>query len=151
MSMASDPVMALLIIHPKTIDQAVWEEGWRDGQDFLIRTNDTSYLTRDIFKESLTSVFLKSVEAVRELLDLHDFPAVFLCENCSSHSDEEIVQAFASHNIKLLTFPPHTSNMFQPLDLVTFGILKREIQVKLPAESQLWRIVRTTEADQRSQ
>jgi hypothetical protein len=114
--------------------------GGRDGQDFLIRSNDTSYATRDILKEYLTIVFLRYVEIVRESLDLHDFPAILLCDNCSSHIDDEIMQRLASHHVKLLTFLTHTSNLFQPLDLVTFGVLKREkreIQVKLPAESQV--------------
>jgi hypothetical protein len=58
-SMAGDTLMPLLVIHRKTIDDAVWEEGWRDGQDFLLRSNDTSYVTRDIFKEYLSSAFLR--------------------------------------------------------------------------------------------
>jgi hypothetical protein len=58
-SMAGNTLMPLLVIHRKTIDAAVWEEGWRDGQDFLVRSNDTSYVTRDIFKEYLTIVFLR--------------------------------------------------------------------------------------------
>ena len=103
-SMAGDTLMPLLVIHRKTIDQAVWEEGWKDGQDFLIRSNDTSYVTRDIFKEYLTIVFLRYVETVRESLNLHDFPAVLLCDNCSAHIDEEIMLLLASHNMKLLTF-----------------------------------------------
>jgi hypothetical protein len=120
-------------------------EGWKDGRDFHVRSNDTSYVTHDIFKEYLTIVFLRYVESVRTSLDLNDFPAVLLCDNCFSHSDDEIMQILASHNVKLLTFPPHTSNLFQPLDLVTSGIFKcqkREIQMKLPAGSQVWHITR---------
>jgi hypothetical protein len=63
------------------------------------------------------------------------------------------MQILASHNVKFLTFPPHTSNLFQPLDLVTFGIFKRqkrEIQVKLPAGSQVWHITRLMKAYERA-
>jgi hypothetical protein len=152
-SMAGDALMPLLVIHRKTIDDAVWEEGWRNGQDFLIRSNDTSYVTRDIFKEYLTSAFLPYVASTRASLNLHEFPAVLLCDNCSSHIDGEIMLLLASHNVRLLTFPPHTSNLFQPLDLVTFAILKREkreIQVKLPAGSQVWGITRLMKALERA-
>jgi hypothetical protein len=131
--------MPLLVIHCKTIDQAVWESGWRDGQDFLIRSNNTSYVIRDILKQYLTIVFLKSVETVRESLDFHDFPAVLLCDNSSSHIDDEITRLRASHTFKLLTFPPYTSHMFQSLDLVTCGVLKhekREIQVSWQRDFQ---------------
>jgi hypothetical protein len=111
-----------------------------DGQNFLLRSNDASSVIRDILKEYLTIVFLRYVETVRESPDLHDFPVVLLWDNCFFHIDDETMQLFASQNVKFLTFPPHRSNRFQPLDLVTFGVLKREkreIQVKLPAESQV--------------
>jgi hypothetical protein len=32
-SMAGDALMPLLVIHQRTIDAAVWEKGWQDGQD----------------------------------------------------------------------------------------------------------------------
>jgi hypothetical protein len=39
LSMAGDILMPLLIVHRKTIDDAVWDEGWRDWRNFLIRSN----------------------------------------------------------------------------------------------------------------
>jgi hypothetical protein len=76
--MTGDPLMPLLVIYRKTIDDVVWEEGWRNGQDFLVRSNDTSDATQDIFKEYLTSVFLTSAESTGASLNLHDFPAILL-------------------------------------------------------------------------
>jgi hypothetical protein len=38
-SMAGDALMPLLVIDRRTIDAVVWEEGWRDEQDFTIRSN----------------------------------------------------------------------------------------------------------------
>ena len=43
--------------------------------------------------------------------------------------------------------------MFQPLDLVTFAVFKREkreVQVRLPAGSQAWRITRLMKALERA-
>jgi hypothetical protein len=99
-SVAGDTLMPLLVIHRKTSDNAGWEEGWTDRQDFLIRSNDTLYVTRDIFQEYLTSVYLRYVESTRESLNLHNFPAVLLCDNCFSHIDDEILQPLASCNVK---------------------------------------------------
>jgi hypothetical protein len=36
------------------------------------------------------------------------------------------MQLLASHNVKLVTFPPRTLNLFQPLDLVDWSVLKLE-------------------------
>jgi hypothetical protein len=85
-SIAGDALMPLLVTHWRTIDAAVWEEAWRDGQNFVIRSNDTSYVTRPIFTEYVTSVILPYFAATRESLYLQDFTGVLLCDNCSSTS-----------------------------------------------------------------
>jgi hypothetical protein len=36
------------------------------------------------------------------------------------------------HDVKVITFPPHTTQVFQALDLSLFGVLKRKLQYKLP-------------------
>ena len=59
-------------------------------------------------------------------MKLKDYPAVLLSDNCPSHRCEEIYKELANHNIRLITFPPHTTNLFQPLDLVTFSSFKLE-------------------------
>jgi hypothetical protein len=92
----------------------------------MIRSNDTSYVTRLIFTEYVTSVIPPYFAATRESLHFQDFTGVLLCDNCSSHIDEGIKQLLADNNIRLITCPPHTSHLFQPLDLVTFAAFKRK-------------------------
>jgi hypothetical protein len=143
----------LLVIHWRTIDAAVWEEGWRDGQYFRIRSNDTSYVTRPIFTEYVTSVILLYFAATRESFHLQDFTSVLFWDNCSSHIDEGIKQLLADNNIRLVTFPPHTSHLFQPLDLVTFAAFKRErreVHVGRPVGSQVWEITKLMRALERA-
>jgi hypothetical protein len=139
--MAGNVLMPLLVIHRKTVDDAVWEDGWRDGQDFLIRSNDTSYVTHQIFEEYLRDAVLKYFKTTRETMHLENFASVLLCDSCSSHIDEEVMAMLARENIRLMTFPPHTSHLFHPLDLVPFAAFKREkreIHVTYPEGSQAW-------------
>jgi hypothetical protein len=136
--MAGDVLMPFLLIHRRTIDAAVWEEGWWNGQDFMIRSSDTSYVTRPIFTEYVTSVIQPYFAATRESLHLQAFTDVSFCDNYSSHIDEDIKQLLADDNIRLVTFPPHTSHLFQPLDPLTFAAFKREkreVHVRRPAGS----------------
>jgi hypothetical protein len=140
-SIAGDKLMPLLVIHRKTIDAAVWEEGWRDGQDFIIHSNDTSSVARPTFTEYLTSVILPYYAATGESLHPQDFTGVLLCDNCSSHIDESIKQLLADNNIRIVTFPQHTPHLFQPRGLVTFAAFKREkpeVHVGRPVGSQVW-------------
>jgi hypothetical protein len=79
--------------------------------------------------------------------------SVLLCDNCTSHIDEGLKQLLADNNIRLVTFPPHTSYLFQPLDLVTFAAFKREkreVHVGRPVGSQVWEITELMRALERA-
>jgi hypothetical protein len=93
--MAGAMLMPLLVIHRKTVDDTVWEDGWRDGQDFLIRSNETSYVTRPIFKEYIRDVILKYFNTTRETMDLENFAGVLLCDNCSPDIDQQVMAMLA--------------------------------------------------------
>ena len=106
-------------------------------------------MTRDIFKEYLNAVFLPYLRTTRDSLHLQDFDAVLLCDNCSYHIDDEIKALLGSNRVRLVTLPPHASHLFQPLDLVTFGVFKRhkrEVSVSLSKGSQVWQITKLMRA-----
>jgi hypothetical protein len=71
----------------------------------MIHSNDTSYVTRPIFTEYVTSVILPYFAATRESLHPQGFTGVLLCDNCSSHIDE------ADHEILSISslFLPNSS------------------------------------------
>jgi hypothetical protein len=86
-------------------------------------------------------------------MHLENFAGVLLCDNCSSHIDEEAMAMLARENIRLITFPPHTSHLFRPLDLVTLAAFKREkreIDITHPEESQVWQIAKFMKALERA-
>jgi hypothetical protein len=59
----------------------------------------------------------------------------------------------AREDIRLITFPPHTSYLFQPLDLVTFAAFKREkreIHVTHSEGSQAWQIAKLMKVIERA-
>jgi hypothetical protein len=92
---------------------------------------------------------LKYFNTAREMTHLENFACVLLCDKGSSHIDEEVVAMLARENIRLMTFPPHTSYLFQPLDRMTFATFKREtkeIHVTHPDGSQAWQIAKLIKA-----
>jgi hypothetical protein len=127
-SAARDALIPALVIHRETIDDAVSEEAWRYGQNFMIRSNNTctSDFTGDILKEYPTRVFQSDVHCARRGLKLWNFQAVLTFDNCFWHTDDDMLRLIASYNVKLETFLPHAANLFQTLDLVTLGVFKRE-------------------------
>jgi hypothetical protein len=147
--MVGDVLMPLRVVHRETVVDAVWEDGWRDGQDFFIRSNDTSYVTRAIFVEYIPDVVLKYFNTMRETMHLENFGSVHLCDNCSPYIAEDVMAMLTRENIRLITFPPHISHLFQPLDLLTFAVFKlekREIHVTHPEGSQAWQMAKLIKA-----
>jgi hypothetical protein len=46
-------------------------------------------------------------------------------DNCSAHTSPAVIQLPSQHRLEAITLPPHTSGVFQMLDLVFFGGFKR--------------------------
>jgi hypothetical protein len=52
--------------------------------------------------------------------------AVLLMDNCSAHVTPEIFRLLGENHIKMVTFSPHTTNIFQAFDLSFLVCLKRK-------------------------
>ena len=125
-SMAGDVLPPLIISNRVTIDQEIYDAGWREGQDFVYYHQKNSFMTKEIFQNYIFNHIIPYIDNTRKMMKLEDSPGVLLIDNCPSHQCDEIYKELANNNIRLITFPPHTTNLFQPLDLVTFGIFKQE-------------------------
>ena len=125
-SMAGDAITPMIISDRKNLDKEIAESGFREGQDFVYYYQNRCYITKDIFLSYISETIIPYIKSTRDLLKLNEFPAVILMDNCSAHMDESVLDILAENNIRVITFPPHTTNLFQPLDLVTFRVFKQE-------------------------
>jgi hypothetical protein len=64
-----------------------------------------------------------------------DKEAVLLMDNCFIHVQPETLQMIADYQVKVITFPPHTTQIFQSLDLSLFGNFQKKMIYTLPFES----------------
>lgn len=125
-SMAGDVLPPVIISKRVTIDNEIFEEGWREGQDFVYYYQENSFMTKNIFQDYILKHIIPYIVNTRKMMKLEEFPGVLLIDNCPSHQCEELYKELANNNIRLITFPPHTTNLFQPLDLITFSQFKLE-------------------------
>jgi hypothetical protein len=72
----------------------------------------------------LCDVLIQRIEDFCEANETPDSPAILFLDNCFSHSTEHIIGCLSADKIKILTFLPHSSQIFQILDLVFFGVFK---------------------------
>jgi hypothetical protein len=62
--------------------------------------------------------------------------AVLLMDNCSPRLTPAVIELLSTARVRVVTFAPqpHTTHMFQVLDLILFGVLKRRGQDQLPLD-----------------
>lgn len=123
-SAAGDVLTPVLIHSRKTIDQQVYSLGLREGTDVIIRYSESGFINVEIFEDWINNFFIPFVNSTRNELKLQNEEAILLCDNCNSHISRNVKLVLAQNRIKLISFPPHTSHLFQMLDLVTFGVMK---------------------------
>jgi hypothetical protein len=90
----------------------------------MMEIREPAYATAEIFRRYIETVFFPAIAANRKLPGCRNKPAILLCDNCACHCSEDIIIEFARYGVLVLSYSPHTSNLFQVLDLLLFGRLK---------------------------
>jgi hypothetical protein len=57
-------------------------------------------------------------------------------DSCPSHVTHDVIGLLAEAPVRIITFAPHTTQIFQVLDLTLFGVLKRRLGYELPFEDE---------------
>jgi hypothetical protein len=121
---ASGDAYCPLLLSPSRAVLEIYEKGVRENIDLQIKTVDSPYVTREIFIEYVHSILIPAVESSRLLRGCQNEPAFLFFDNCASHCSDEVKRELTEHGILLITYPPHTSHIFQVLDTLLFGRLK---------------------------
>jgi hypothetical protein len=97
----------------------------RDGIDLQIEISPSPDVNAEIFERHIDTVLIPAVEANRQIPGCDKKPAILFCDNCSAHMSNSMLEKLARNGVLVLTCPPHTSHMFQVLDVLLFGFVKR--------------------------
>jgi hypothetical protein len=103
---------------------SMFEKRIREGVDLRMEIRDSPCATKEAFFEYRQDVLVPTVESNRQRPGCQAKPAILFCDNCNSHCCDEVLQEVARHGILIITYPPHSSQIFQVLDVLLFGRLK---------------------------
>ena len=115
-----------LVLPRTTIPNDIESVGIRDGKDAIFMCSDTGYINSNLFFTYLSEIIIPRILKRRIKFNLENAPALILMDNCSSHINEQINLLCLDNNIKQITYPPHSSHLLQPLDLLLFGLAKKK-------------------------
>ena len=83
----------------------------------LVSVSDKGFITKELFKEWLEKHFVKDCGSAR--------PVLLILDNHSTHVDVKVVTRAKELGVIMMALPPHTSHLFQPLDVGIFSPLKK--------------------------
>ena len=122
-SAGGDALIPMLIVK-QAIPEEVYIQGLRPEKDVRLRRRDPAYIDEALFYEYVTSVFIPYVNLQRHKDEYRNAWAVLLMDSVRAHVSNRILQVLGENQIIALTFPSHTSNLFQALDLGIFDQMK---------------------------
>ena len=126
-SLDGETLTPTIITKTKTVNSYLYDRGYTQ-ENLRVFTNETSFITTEIFSRWVSEVFLKRVKKKRKSLHkkLGDFDdkAVLIMDGCSCHQIEPFMEVFAQMRIEVRFLVAHTSHLAQPLDLGIFGRCK---------------------------
>jgi hypothetical protein len=91
----------------------------------MIRHPLPAYITEELFSDYISTVFIPYVLTVRDRTGFENGTAVLLMDSASPHTSERVRRLLGENGLIAITFPAHRTNLFQALDLVFFGVLKK--------------------------
>jgi hypothetical protein len=121
---------------PTSVQERLKKEGVRFGTDFVSRSNPSPYINAETFLDDIRTVFLPNLAELRTLDAFTEETGVLLMENCPSHVIDDIIGLLTEARARVINFAPHTTQIFQVLDVTLFGVLKRRLGYKLTFEDE---------------
>jgi hypothetical protein len=107
------------------IRKRLMSRGVRLGVDFVLRQRSKPYVSRKFFPEYIKTIFVPYLNEPGDSEEFEACEAVLLMANCSSHISDGIAAVLTHARVRIITFAIHTTHIFQVLDVVLFGALKK--------------------------
>jgi hypothetical protein len=108
------------------------KHGVRFGVDLVMKVRPKPYVNAKIFLDYIKTVFLPNLAELRHLEEFAEEDAVLLLDNCPSHVTRGVIGILTDARVRVITFAPHTTQIFQILDMTLFGVLKHQPRYDLP-------------------
>lgn len=110
--------------------------GLQIGKHLFLQQRRKPYINSQLFVDYIRHVFLPTLSILRQRPDLADEDAVLLMDNCPAHVTHEVLDLLTAARVRVVTFAPHTTNIFQLLDTTLFGLFKRQREYLLPFDTE---------------
>jgi hypothetical protein len=102
--------------------------GLRIGRHLLLQQRNKPDINPELFVDYIRRVLLPYLSNLRQCPELTGEEAVLWIDNCPPHVPQEGLDLLTQARVRVRTYTPHTTNIFQIFDLTLFGELKHHGQ-----------------------
>ena len=95
-----------------------------DESNIVLTSQTNAFMTTALFDYWATTVFFPTVDHRRRDLAYHG-KALLLLDGLGSHHTPKFLEDCAGRQIEVMFLVPHASDQIQPLDALTFSLMKR--------------------------
>jgi hypothetical protein len=99
--------------------------GVRLGVDFVLRQRSKPYVSGKLFLEHINSIFIHHLKKLQESEEFTGCEVVLLMDNYFPHIGDAVIAVLTRERVRVITFASHITHIFQILDMVLFGTLKK--------------------------
>jgi hypothetical protein len=118
-----------------TVQEHLKKQGVRFGRDFASKFNQNTSFNAGIFLADIRTILLPYIDTLPGRAVLAQEIAVLLMAHCSADVSDDVIRILTDARARVITFAPHTTQVFQVLDLTLFGVLKRCPRYELPFDA----------------
>jgi hypothetical protein len=115
-----------------TVQEHPKKQGVRFARFFALKFNQNPYFNAGIFLAYIRTILLPYIDTFHGLAAIAQKIAVLLMNNCSADVTDDVIRILTGARVRVITFAPHTTQVFQVLDLTLFGVLKQCPRYELP-------------------
>jgi hypothetical protein len=112
-----------IILERKTIETDIVLYGYGETNVSMVH-QENAFMTATLFDRWSDEVFFPAIEK-RRLLFGYAGKVIVLMDGLGAHHTDTFLQQCEAKNVRVIFFVPHSSDQCQPLDLLTFALLKR--------------------------
>src|SRR5690606_4462397 len=123
-SASGDSWVPYLILNRKTLPKELQQ--LVDNKQIYIGGQQSGWMTKETFYD-WTIQFVQYVKKIRKEFKLDDHDAVLLVDSHESREKFDTLELLKKNNIKVITFPSHTTHIVQPIDRSIAFPFKQEL------------------------
>ena len=90
------------------------------GINAVLLNSESGFINSNIFLIYFSKFIIPEIMKRREALGCQDFPALIMMDNRNPYISEGMIAICQQFNVRIVTYPHHTSHLFQTLDLLFF-------------------------------